>query len=246
MELIPFAFPGLPQVGCAFTTRLGGMSRTPFSSANLSHDVGDSPSSVAHNRENLARHIGVAGFCELRQVHGDVIRAEPTPMSPANGGELPGDGLFTSRPGAALVVKTADCQPLLLAHASGRHIMALHVGWRGNVLNLPGRGVASFCAAYGLDPAQVLAVRGPSLSPGASEFLNFEAEFGAPFREFYDPGTRTVDLWALTRSQLLAAGLKSAHIFGVDLCTKSLPELFFSYRGEKTTGRQAGLIWIKD
>ncbi len=245
MQMIPFSFPGLPQIGCVFTTRLGGMSREPFDSANLSHDVGDSPASVAHNRQRVARHIGVAGFCELRQMHGDVLRAEPEPADPAQGGVLEGDGLFTTRPGAALVVKTADCQPLLLAHVGGRHIMALHVGWRGNKLNMPGRGVASFCSAYGLRPDHVLAVRGPSLSPGMSEFVNFSDEFGPGFQEYFDPETRTVDLWALTRSQLLAAGLLPRNIFGLDLCTRSMPELFFSYRGERVTGRQAGLIWIR-
>ena len=72
----------------------------------------------------------------------------------------------------------------------------------------------------------------------------FEAEFGEAFRPYFDHRTRRVDLWRLTRDQLVAAGLSRDRIFGLDLCTRSLP-LFFSYRRDKTTGRQASLIWIR-
>jgi copper oxidase (laccase) domain-containing protein len=54
-----------------------------------------------------------------------------------------------------------------------------------------------------------------------------------------------MNLWELTRHQLAEAGLAPERIFGLDLCTKSREEDFFSYRRDKTTGRQAGIIWIK-
>lgn len=245
MKIIPFSFPGLPRVGCAFTTRQGGAGQGPFASANLSHDVGDRADSVAANRRELARTLGLSGLCELRQVHGEAIVAEPEPMEPGLGGIREGDGLFTVAPGQGLVIKTADCQPLLLAHAGGDCVMALHVGWRGNLADMPGKGVRRLCAQYGLDPADILAVRGPSLSPAASQFLNFEADFGPGFEAFFHPGTRTVDLWSLTRSQLMDAGVPARNIFGLDLCTRDNPDLFFSYRRERMTGRQAGVIWLK-
>ena len=39
--------------------------------------------------------------------------------------------------------------------------------------------------------------------------------------------------------------LADKRIYALDLCTLSLP-LFFSYRRDKSTGRQASLIWIKE
>lgn len=244
IAFLPFRFPGVPKVSCAFTTRLGGASLPPYAAANLSFDVGDDPSAVIANREAIARRLNFAHWQECRQVHGDTLHFEPEPRLPAEPSDCEGDGLATSRPGQALVVKTADCQPLLLAHASGRHVAALHVGWRGNLLDFPGRGVAAFCRHYGLRPADVLAVRGPSLSPAASEFTNFEREFGPRFAAWFDPATRTVDLWRLTADQLAAAGLDPANVFAIDLCTRERSDIFFSYRCERVTGRQAGLIWI--
>jgi len=240
---IPFRFPGLANVSCVFTTRRGGASQPPFDAANYSFDVGDAPAAVAANRRKLAASLGLTRWCECRQVHGDALHIEPaaTPLEAAS--TLEGDALATSAPGLALCIKTADCQPVLLAHESGRFVAALHVGWRGNVQGLPGSAVARLCAHYGCQPAELCAVRGPSLGPQVAQFTNFEAEFGAGFREFFDPARQTVDLWRLTRHQLEAAGLKPGRIFGVDLCTLSNPLDFYSFRAARVTGRQVSLIW---
>jgi YfiH family protein len=206
--------------------------------------VGDDPAAVAENRRQLAASLGLTRWCECRQVHGEVLHIEPEPVALGAPATLEGDALATSTPGLALAIKTADCQPVLLAHESGRFVAALHVGWRGNVANLPGSAVARLCAHYGCSPAELLAVRGPSLGPQAAQFTHFEAEFGAGFREFFDPASQTVDLWRLTRSQLEAAGLAPGRIFGLDQCTLSNPADFFSFRAARVTGRQMALIWL--
>lgn len=249
MEVLDFRFPGLEGVGCAFTTRRGGASLPPFDGANLSFDVGDDPRAVAANRRALAARLGPGLWCELRQVHGEALRLEPEPAPleafAASGAELEGDALATARSGVALCIKTADCQPILLAHESGRFVAALHAGWRGNVLNLPGTAVARLCAHYGCAPGELLAVRGPSLGPDKAQFLNFAQEFGQEFLPFLDRRADTVDLWRLTRHQLVAAGLAPERVFGLDRCTRSEPEAFFSYRAARTTGRMLSVIWRK-
>lgn len=235
MNYIPFAFPGLPQIGCAFGC---GPRTMAFTGAA-------DPAAVTTVRRELKRDLGFSAWHSLKQVHGVHMIFEPEFDTLERPSIETGDGMAESRPGRALAVKTADCQPVLLAHESGRFIAALHVGWRGNAADFCGRGVRSFCVRYGLDPRELLAVRGPSLGPGESEFTAFEAEFGEAFRPYYDHRTRKVDLWRLTRDQLVAAGLDRDRIFSLDLCTRSLP-LFFSYRRDRTAGRQASLIWIRE
>ena len=44
--------------------------------------------------------------------------------------------------------------------------------------------------------------------------------------------------------KLLEAGLPDEGIFGLDLCTASMPDSFFSYRRDGICGRQANVIWI--
>ncbi|EFL50499.1 protein of unknown function DUF152 [Solidesulfovibrio fructosivorans JJ]] len=234
MNYIPFAFPGLPGVGCAFGC---GPDTMAFTGAS-------DPEAVIATRRALREELGFSVWHSLKQEHGVYMVFEPEFDTLDQPSIEAGDGMAESRPGRALAIKTADCQPVLLAHESGKFIAALHVGWRGNVADMCGRSVRSFCVRYGLDPRELLAVRGPSLGPGEAEFTAFEREFGEKFRPWYDYRTQRVDLWRLTRDQLVAAGLDRDRIYGLDLCTQSLP-LFFSYRRDKTTSRQASLIWIK-
>lgn len=243
IEHIDFRFPGLPGVRCVFTARAGGRSDGPWASANLSLEVGDDEASVRANRQELRDELGLRVWQELRQVHGQAVHLDLEDDF-FEGPQLEGDGLCTTRPGHALVMKTADCQALLMADRAGRHVAALHCGWRGNAVNFPAAGVDAFCGRYGISPADVLVVRGPSLGPDKSEFVNFETEWGPTFGPWFDPATRCMNLWNLTRDQLTAAGVKPGNIFSLDICTASSPQ-FFSYRRNKITGRQAGIIWIE-
>lgn len=245
IQLIPFIFPGLPQVRCAFSTRLGGVSAGPFASANMSFDVGDDPAHVLANRQALQEALGIATWTECKQVHGEVTIFDPEFGGTDAPGSVEADGLATTQAGRGLVIKTADCQPVLIAHKGGGHILALHVGWRGNRIGFIGTALGQFCEQYSLQPGDLLALRGPSLGPAASEFVNYDTEWGQDFAQWYDARTRHVDLWQLTRDQLLAAGLPAAGLYSLDLCTACLPSHFFSYRSEKTTGRMANVMWIE-
>lgn len=251
IAFFPFSFPDIPGVKCAFTSRRGGVSEPPHDSANLSYEVGDDPSRVAQNRRLIHDRLELSGWCECKQVHGDAMHFDAAPSAPEDETVLEGDGLTTATPGHGLVIKTADCQPLLLAHRSGKYVAGLHVGWRGNQCRFPATGVQRFCERYGLQPKDVFAVRGPSLSPAAAEFVNFQTDFGPGFEEYFNTDTQTADLWRMTRDQLMAAGLPEENIHSMDLCTMGLDDTFFSYRKacaspEKATGRQAGIIWIQE
>ncbi|MDR2503716.1 MAG: polyphenol oxidase family protein [Deltaproteobacteria bacterium] len=242
LALIPFAFPNLPQVCCCFTTAIFG---------NISLDVcaddEKERSMTISRRFALAGLTGFSRWTELRQVHGEAVLADvkATPLDEPS--TLEADGLASSKSGHALLVKVADCQPILLAHRSGRRIAALHCGWRGSSFDFPGRGLAAFCRFYDLKPEDVLAVRGPSLGPGAAEFINFDQEWPDNFRPWFNPESRLMDLWSLTRHQLLQAGMLPEHIFSLDLCTYALGGdggcLFSFRRGDAL--RQGALIFIR-
>lgn len=233
---IPFAFPGLPSVGCAFGTSLTG-------TLAIGVTPGGDTEAVA-NRRRAMKGLGLDCWTEARQVHGAAVLVDPDPTPPDEAPSLEADGLCTEKNGLGLLIKTADCQPLLLADAKGRAVAALHVGWRGNAMNFPAAGLGRFCEAYGLDPGEVFAVRGPSLGPGASEFVNFQTEWPSGFAPWFNETTWTVHLWELTRHQLVQAGMRREHIFSLDLCTYSLHRLFFSHR-RGHSGRQGSCIWIR-
>ena len=235
---IPFVFPGLTGVGCLFSTVVNGnMALSPDLDA-------DGRNAATQNRRALLESLRLDGWVELKQVHGNHVVVEPGATPPPEASTLEGDGSCTSRKRLALVIKTADCQPILLTDLQGSAIAALHVGWRGNALNFPASGLRRFCETYGLSAQDVLAVRGPSLGPGAAEFVNFSQEWPPEFLPWFRKESRTMDLWTLTKHQLVHAGMRPEHIFSLDFCTRSLPEMFFSYRLGHA-GRQASMIWLR-
>ncbi len=241
IQFIPFKFPGINGVECVFTTRLGGISQGEFSFANLSFDVGDDVKNVETNRKLLLSTMGISNIVELKQVHGEKLtKIEEIPEE-----DLEADALVTSMQNTALLIKTADCQPVLVAHKSGKYIGAFHVGWRANRGKFIVEWIKKFCVLYDISPEDICAVRGPSLDPAHSEFVNFAQEFGNDFKKYYDPENQTVDLWTLTRDQLLMTGILEKNIFSIDLCTYCLEDIFFSYRRNKRCGRQGGIIYRK-
>lgn len=256
MKLIHFSFPNLGEtkkpdgclskVHCVFQTRQGGFSKPPFNDGNIAYTVDDDPVAILTNRQALLAQLGIKAWAEENQVHGDdmVLDAQATALE--SKGEHDADGLTTSQKGLGLMIKTADCQPLLLAHQSGKYIAALHVGWRGNRINFIGKAIKQFCAHYRIEPSQLLAVRGPSLGPSNAQFLNFDTEWGESFLPWFNQQNKTMDLWQLTRHQLTQAGLLETNIHGIDLCTYAAPDSFFSFRRDKNlSGRQASFIWIE-
>lgn len=242
---IPFVFPGVPNVRCAFQTRTGGVSVGPWAGGNIGYGVGDNPEHVAANREDLRLTLGLDTLVDVHQVHGVTTIMEPDPAQSTREDFTPvhADGMATSMARKGLLVKSADCQPILLAHESGRFVAGIHAGWQGNRQSYPQVAVKDLCSHFNVAPESLLAVRGPSLGPASAEFVNFNSEWGPDFARWYSNHNRTMDLWLLARDQLLEAGLLPQRIFSLDLCTASL-DIFYSYRRDKITGRQGSIIYM--
>lgn len=229
---------------CLFT----GRGQASPLDGNVSFNA-DAASARASRRELLAaaEPSGLRAMAECRQVHGINILTEPA-TGPVN---FPGacapleeaDGMQTALRQTGLLIKTADCQPILLCNAAGTRIMALHCGWRGNRQNFPALAVRQFCQTYNLSPSEICAVRGPSL--GFAQFTDFAAEWDDSFRPWHNEKNQTMDLWQLTAAQLEQAGVPRRHIYSIDLCTYANANCFFSWRRNKDEGRQGAIIWME-
>jgi YfiH family protein len=232
----------------AIFTRHGGVSSPPFESLNLSYDTGDEPSKV---KENLHRVRAVNGGSQLiysRQTHSSNIRVlgqmvdfDPALPYPFNGM----DGFATQLPGLLMMIKVADCQAILLYDPHKRVAAIIHAGWRGSVQNIPGRAIHLMKGRFNCQPQEIIASIGPSLGPCCAEYDNWRQDFPPGFSAFQSKGNH-FDFWAISRDQLRKSGLRPENIETAGLCTKCNPETFYSYRGERQTGRFAATIAIKD
>ena len=231
----------LPGARAAFTTRLGGVSKGPYTSLNVAILTGDQRDAVRENRHRVAGAHGLRPERVLigRQVHGAEIathEAAPQPSAYAEPGpELPEvDGHATDRAGLAPLVMVADCLPVALAGPGG--VAMIHCGWRGLSAGIVERG----SEAVGATAAAV----GPGIGPCCYEVGEEVLEAFAGLGEGVSEG-RMLDLREVARRLLERAGVGSVE--ASELCTKCNPELFYSHRrdGERT-GRQAGVVWMHE
>jgi len=246
-ELIRPDWPVPARVRAISTTRAGGVSRAPYAGLNLGTHVGDDADSVAANRADLCRQLGLTrkpGW--LDQVHGAVV-ADFDSADPDRHRVPPtADASITMQPGRVCVIMTADCLPILLTDREGRAVAAAHGGWRGLAGGIIETTVAAF-GARGIEADALIAWLGPAIGPAAYEVgpdvagqLNTERDAAAltPGRE----GHWQLDLYRLARTRLAACGVEA--VYGGGECTWSDSARFFSYRRDGVTGRQATLIWI--
>lgn len=233
--------PALTREGFrhAFFTRHGGVSEGEHASLNFAAATGDDPGRVARNVERAAEALGVAParVLYLSQVHGvDTVVVTGAAEREATL-HLEGDAI-AARAGepVACGVRSADCGTVLIGDAASGAVVAIHAGWRGTV-----RGVvpAAVARLRELAPGEgrLVAAVGPHIEACCFEVGDDVAAELAAASEAGDavvrPGPRGkphVDLRAVLRAQLRAAGVADDAIDDVRGCTVCDPERFFSYR----------------
>ena len=214
-----------------FTNRHGGSSHGDYSSWNLASHVGDDPADVEENLEKLRERVG--SFVVMSQVHGDgVVVVDEVPA------EAPiADALITSNPNLALVVMVADCIPLLLR--SEKLVAAVHVGRAGLINSIALKTVAKMRE---LGAVQISGSIGPAICGSCYEVpqeLHDQVSAAHPLASSKTRvGTPALDLPRALVAALAAVDVPVEISAG---CTLEDDD-FFSFRRNKVTGRQAGVI----
>ncbi len=236
-------------VEIAFTDRHGGTSGGPFASLNLAEPGSDA--APQHEREAVRRNVEVVldaftggseppPLVRMRQVHGrevhvvDASHAEEPPT---------GDGLVTAVPGVVLMVRVADCVPVLLADARAGVVGAAHAGRPGLVAGVVPATVAAMREA-GADDLRAWV--GPHVCGSCYEVpADLRDDVAAVVPEAWAQtswGTPAVDVGAGVLAQLHAVGVATTR---VDRCTIEDDALFSYRRQGRDSGRLAGLVWVR-
>ncbi|MFT4084636.1 MAG: peptidoglycan editing factor PgeF [Nocardioides sp.] len=210
-------------VDLAFTDRLGGVSAAPYDELNLSIAGLDDEAATAENHRRLLTDFapGVP-YADLFQVHGDeVVLADPRSRPPA-------DGIVTDRADLVLMVRTADCVPVLLADAAAGVIGAAHAGRRGMAAGVV---TATVARMRGLGADRILAWLGPSVCSKCYEVPAEMAEEVAAIEPVTRArtawGTASLDIAAGVRAQLQRASVEVS--VDAERCTRESLDLY-SYR----------------
>lgn len=239
MQLIRPVWAAPPHIKVASTTRLGGVSCSPYDSLNVGDHVGDQPRAVASNRAQLLNKLELPAAQWLTQVHGTLcVEAHSDAVI------READACWTAESDLACVIMTADCLPVVFT--DGERVAAAHAGWRGLA-----DGILE-ATLENMSGPDIRVWLGPAIGPRVFEvgdevrqqFYDHQVQASGCFSPSNNQGKWFADLYRLARLRLSQAGVEQ--VSGGDYCTYSDKARFFSYRRESQTGRMATLIWKSD
>lgn len=173
----------------------------------------------------------------MSQVHGTEI----IEISDIYKGESKVDGMVTRLKNKFLVVKVADCVPILFYDPIKEIVAVCHAGWRGTIDKIQQKIIQKMIS-MGSSPSDIISIIGPHISPccyniNSERALKFKDYVSKKNNEFYlDLGKANVEF------------LKKADVTNIEdlnICTSCQNDLFFSYRKEgQNFGEQVGLIGL--
>ena len=153
------------------------------------------------------------------------------------------DGLVTKLPGVALLVRVADCVPVLLADPDRGVVGAAHAGRDGLV-----RGIvpATVARMRDLGAERVVAWVGPSICGRCYELpedLQREVVAAVPEAEAQTSwGTPAVDVGAGVVAQLRA---EDVEVVDAARCTREDDDLWSHRRDGVAAGRLGAVVWVR-
>lgn len=246
------SFDRYDDVVHGITARHGGVSTGCWSSLNLTKGNGDDPEAVDENLRRAACALGVhrQDLVSPNQRHTtraqQVGRAERGLVIPET------DTLLTNEMSVPILLRYADCTPILLYDPLRHAFAVIHSGWRGTVAGAIPAAVHALRKAFDSRPKDLVAGIGPCIGPCCYEvgddvvdavraaFDHAEALLprnGGEHRHF--------DLWTANRLWLAEVGVKRVEMAA--MCTVCHRDEFFSYRGGRgRTGHFGALMMLRE
>ncbi len=234
----------------AFITRLGGVSTGPFTSLNLGSAVGDDPTAVAENHRRVCAALALKReqVVSPHQVHGNSVRQ----VHRGDGGTIipETDALMTNEPGVALLLRFADCTPVLLYDSEHHAITLIHAGWRGVAAAIAPTAVQAMQMAFATRPAALWAGIGPAIGPqhyAVTEDIVMAIQATVPgdvpiARQ--ESAQWYLDMPKAVAAQLAAAGVRRIEHSGLDTAGNTAE--WYSHRAEQGhTGRFGALALLR-
>jgi YfiH family protein len=178
----------------------------------------------------------------LKQVHdSDVIFATSLDI----GQDVECDGCAAVEEHLKLVIKTADCVPVLLADTKKKIIGACHAGWKGALKGVVKNTVEAM-RRLGSNTEDIAVAIGPAIQMHSyevkSDFYDAFAQYDEPALAFFCKHRKHFNLPGYVRSKLEREGVTNVCDCGINTFED---ESFYSWRRDKKIGEKRNISFIE-
>jgi len=201
------------------------------------------PFSNSKTEENILKALKKLGYKDAEvdnlifadQVHGQNIYFCP----PGVGGyiKLQTDGLITKTPGQILIIKTADCLPILIYDPKQGKVGAIHAGGEGIMKGI----IEMTIKAFNSQPSSLIVGIGPHIRKccyylkKGNENLAQKSKLKKYIQK--RKGKFYIDLTQIVIDKLLKLGVRKENIEDCSICTFCQAERFYSARKKRRAAR---------
>jgi len=210
----------------------------------LSYALGRGGEATGDNPFDLPAGAVAPVMVRMRQVHGAGVQVVDQSWLDDRHAEPPEvDGLVTAVPGVGLLVRAADCVPVLLADTDRGVVGVAHAGRDGLVARVVPATVARMRE---VGAERLVAWVGPHICGRCYEVPEtMREEVAAAVPEAFAEtswGTPAVDVGAGVLAQLRAADVEIAD---ASRCTRESDDLYSYRRDGARAGRLGGVVWVR-
>ncbi len=222
---------------------------TTIADGNMDERFSDRSVIMANRRKFLNQfNLNPKTVIEGKQIHSDRILAlDPENTKMWFGVNIPGvDGFVTNQTDVGLLLKVADCVPVVMYDEANHALGIFHAGWQGIVKNIHTSGLAKMTERYGTDPTKVLVWLGPSAHECCFVSTEKPNQIDDPAWSKYiaeKDGAWKIDMVHYLVDSLQSVGVKEKAITVDPQCTVESPDLF-SHQRSKNTGEAEGRFLV--
>lgn len=191
--------------------------------------------------ENLRSLLHPSDVVSCKQIHSDIVKIVDDSM---RGSEIPDcDALITNCRKIPLLIRTADCLPVVL-YDQCRHVIAnIHSGRVGTQKQIVRKTMELMMSEFGSEPSDIIAAMGPHICGKCYEVDDACAkEFGEKYIVGYSSNQKPlIDIALACKDQLTDIGVDSKNVYISDICTAESSD-WHSWRRDKCQERLGTFI----
>jgi len=231
-----------------YNNLISGVFSKNFGNLSLKHG---SLKEVNANKKKIAEKLVIdwKRICSVKQHHSSeamvvksIKQCEKKPRA---------DAMITDKKNIFLMIKTADCFPIVFYDPKNNVVSAIHAGWRGTIEKIFNTVLLKMVLTFNCKPEDILAGIGPGIRECCFKHKALVQEKLPEWKKFIKTdkkGWKSVDLAEFIKHQLIDAGIKKGNIEEMKICTSCDKNFFSHFRSLKTgekQGRFPTIIGIK-
>ena len=200
-----------------------------------------------YDLSTVLKKLNIKNYFCLNQIHSNIVHIVDENYQD----KKDGDAFITKIPNCALVIRTADCIPMVIYDKKQKIIGAIHSGWKGTLNSIIEKTINSMIDNFSSNPKDLYLYLYPSIQKCHFEIgKDVYDQFAQKLENIKKYTTQKNEKYYLDLPQIviddaIKTGVLKEHIFNNNVCTYCHNDIFYSYRYNHTDKRNYLIVMIK-